>query len=214
MSSPLIIPAILTPASEVVKEKLTLFADLVPYVQIDVMDGEFVPKKSFTDIEALETFPSKLQYELHLMVNNPLDEMEKWTNVKNVFRVVFHIESPGMSAEAIRFARTKCWQVGLALNPETPIEKLEPYLNDVTLVQFMTVHPGAQGAEFLPEVLKKIKAFAKKKAGQLIAVDGGINAKTIKKCSGVPIDIFNVGSALSLTSKVTEAYAELQKALK
>jgi ribulose-phosphate 3-epimerase len=208
-----IIPAILTPESEVVKEQLNKFANLFPYVQIDVMDGKLVPKKTFTDVEVLETFPSKLQYELHLMVQDPLLEMEKWIKVKNVFRVIFHVEATGDLQAAIRFARGACWQVGIALNPETPIKQLDPYLSSVTLVQFMTVHPGQQGAEFLPEVLKKIKTFANKKTNVLISIDGGINAKTIKKCKGAPIDIFNVGSVFKLTTYVNKAYEELKAAL-
>ena len=208
-----IVPAILTPDFESFKQQLAKLEGLFDTVQIDIMDGQFVPNKSFEEIEEINGLKTKVSFELHLMVENPLTEMAKWTEIKNVRRVIFHLEA-GDPGPAINFARGYCWQVGLALNPETPLTKAEPYYKLVNEILFMTVHPGRQGAKFLPEVGEKIKTLADLKERPLIAVDGGINEKNIAEVKSWGAEIFCIGSALTMAEDVKKTYQELSKLLK
>ena len=82
------------------------------------------------------------------------------------------------------------------------------------MVMFMTVHPGQQGAKFLPEVKKKIVEFKKWEGRPQIAVDGGINSSNIAEVKTWGVEIFNVGSALVMAKNVKETYDELNEIIK
>lgn len=204
-----IVPALLHDNFKDFKNKLNQVESFAEHVQIDVMDGVFVPTKSFSEIDQINNLKSNLKLELHLMVKHPLQELEKWSEVKNIFRVIFHIESADKPQEVINYIRGKCWQVGIALNPDTDLSKIEPYLKVIDLVLFMTVYPGRQGALFVPKVLAKIKEIAQKPEHPLVAVDGGINKKNIVELQQAGVEIFNVGSALTLATNPQKAYDEI-----
>lgn len=182
---------------------------LFSYAQIDVMDGEFVPNISFPNIEKINDLHSPLRWELHLMVTNPLAEMQKWSEVKNIFRVIFHSESKDSPKDCIAFARGKCWEVGMAFNPKTGLEIATPHFDQLNVVQFMTVTPGKQGGVFLSEVGEKIKTFTALTKRPLCAVDGGVNTETITQLKEWNVDIANIGSALLRAPDIAEAYRNL-----
>lgn len=212
-----IIPTILVANYKELLKQLKKTRHLFDYAQLDIMDGDFVTNRSFNhneDISLTDYFNKKLaadismanlKYELHLMVKNPLQEIALWQNIKNVFRVIFHIESADDPDEIINKIRSNCWQVGIALNPNTPLEKIGPYLDKINLVLFMTVHPGRQGATFIKEVKDKVIEFGKIPNHPIIAVDGGINKETIKEVKFWGVDIFNIGSALMLSNNIAKA---------
>ena len=180
----IIIPAILAHKFSDLEKQAKKMENIFDYIQIDVMDGEFVPNKSFEEIGKINDLHLKCKLELHLMVNDPIAEMEKWKDVKNIFRVIFHIETPQDPQTVINYIRGKCWQVGIALNPDTSLSAVEPFLSLADLILFMTVYPGRQGAPFVPQVLEKIKDFVNQHTNQLtqqllIAVDGGVNKENI-----------------------------------
>ena len=209
-----IAPAILVSTFEEFTTATRKIEGYLPYGQIDVMDGQFVPARSFEDVEKINTLDTKLQWELHLMVNHPLAEMTKWATIKNVWRVIFHIESHDAPLECIEFARSHNWQVGIALNPDTPLAEVEPYFSQLNVVQFMTVYPGQYGAPFVPKVGQKIQAFTKLSPRPLCAVDGAVSAATIPLLKSWGVEIFNAGSALMKARDVQKAYLELQQVLK
>lgn len=209
----MIIPAILVNNFEDFASQTKKIAGIFEMAQIDIMDGEFVPNQSFAEIEKINELNLPLAWELHLMVTHPLRELEKWTEVKNIKRVIFHIESADNPQEVINFLRGKCWGAGLAINPETPTEKIAPYVNLVDEILFMTVHPGAQGAPFLPEVGDKIRNFIELNSDQrpIIAVDGGINENNIALVKSWGVDTFCVGSALVRSENILQTYEQLKK---
>ncbi len=206
-----IIPALLHSNFEDFKKNLHIVGSFAEYAQVDVMDGVFVPTKSFTEIDQINNLKSDLKLELHLMVKHPLQELEKWSEVKNIFRVIFHIESADNPQEVINYIRGKCWQVGVAINPDTALATIEPYLKLTDLILFMTVYPGRQGAPFVPKVLEKIKELTQKSEHHLIAVDGGINKNNITQIKNVGVEIANIGSALTMAPDSQKAYNELIK---
>lgn len=209
-----IIPAILTESFEELRRQIRKIDGLFPFVQLDIMDGKFVHKISFQDVEKIPDIGTDLKYELHLMVNDPIKEMQKWEKVKNVFRVIAHIESPGDIEKAWIEAKKQNWEFGIALNPNTPLEKLKPHLDCIDLVLFLTVYPGRQGAPFQAGVLTKISEYLKLGAKPKCAVDGGINKETIVNFKSLPVDTLCVGSALMLAPDLEKSYLELNELLK
>ena len=210
----MIAPAILVNNLEDFFKQAKKMEKIFDYAQIDIMDGIFVPNISFAGIEKINDLKLKLKFELHLLVEHPLAEMEKWKNIKNVFRVIFPIECKDDIAETIKFCRDSGWQAGIALNPETPLTAAEPYYKLIDMVLFMTVHPGQQGAPFLPEVGQKIKEFTRLEKRPICAVDGGIRAENIAMVKSWGVEIFNIGSALVMADDLDQAYQNLQKQIK
>lgn len=214
----IIAPAVLANSFEAFSKQLEKIEILrsepfFDYVHIDVMDGVFVPNTSFQEVEKINSLEKKLKFEIHLMVDHPVEEMKKWLNVNNVFRALFHIESLDAPEECIEFAKQK-WEVGMVLNPETELFRAESYFNQLDVVQFMTVHPGFQGAPFVPEVKEKILNFTDVKKRPKCAVDGGVNKETIGFLRSCGAEIFNVGSALMHAENILAAYEELKNEIK
>lgn len=210
---PIIIPAILTESFEDLRRQIRRVDGLFPYIHLDVMDGNFVHKKSFFEVEKIPGIGTSLQYELHLMVNNPLLEMKKWQHTPNVSRVIIHRESPASVEACHDFAKEHGWEFGLALNPDTPLEVAIPYFKDIDYLLFMTVHPGRQGAPFQPQVLPKIRQFLSHKVRPRFGVDGSINTTTVHNFKDLNVDVLNVGSALMLAENIEKAYLELKEKL-
>lgn len=206
---PLIVPAILANNFTDFKETLTKISPHFSSIQIDVIDGIFLPNKTFSEREELKDLNSEAYFELHLMVKDPLAEITAWENDDNVTSVVFHIEAGANVEECIKLIRQNNWKTGIALNPETPIEKIMPYVNLVDEILFMTVHPGQQGAAFVPEVLEKIKEFKKLGLAVTISADGGINKNTIKDVVAAGAEKFYIGGAITRAEDVEVAHEEL-----
>jgi len=208
---PLIAPAILTDSFEKFTTEVRRVENLFPYAQIDVMDGLFVLNRSFSEIKKVNEVKTNLKYELHLMVENPLEEIKKWKKIKNVFRAIFHIESLSDPIKTIQAIRANSWQAGIAVNPDTPLQSIESYLDTVNLILFMTVFPGTQGAAFQGKLVKdKIIAFTKLKKRPLCAVDGGITRENISEVRSWGVEIFNIGSRLVMVEDIKNTYRELR----
>ena len=206
-----ITPAILVQTFTELKKQLKQVEPIFEYVQLDIMDGIFVDNKSFEYNEDkdlanfFENLEINLKLELHLMVNNPLDEIEKWKNVESVFRIIFHFESKDNITKVINKVRENRWQVGISLNPDTTIDKIIPYLNDIKVLQFMTVTPGKQGNPFRPEIEEKVQKINRLSNKPLISVDGGVCLDNIQMIKNWGVDIFNVGSALMKQNNIEKA---------
>ncbi|MFA5175132.1 MAG: hypothetical protein WC430_01770 [Patescibacteria group bacterium] len=218
----MIIPAILVNTFGEFETQIKKMEKNFTRVQIDVMDGKFTPNKSFADAKKINGLKTKTKYELHLMVDDPLAEIKKWKKVKKIYRVVFHIESKSSPEKTISAIRKRGWQVGIAVNPETSLDKIKPYRELANLILFMTARPGHQGAKFLPKMKEKINKFKKflnerttKKNSKTpaIAVDGGIKKSNIGDIKKSGADIFYIGSALSMAKDAKLAYNTLKKKL-
>jgi ribulose-phosphate 3-epimerase len=212
-TAPSINPAILTSDFEDFKAQLAKVEPFFEHVHIDIMDGQFVSNTSFAERAELLQLATKLKFELHLMVNHPVEEMKQWTKVNNVFRVLFHLEALDSPEDCIEFAKTHSWQKGLVLNPDTPLYRAESYFPEIDVLQFMTVYPGAQGSPFVTGSEEKIRAFTRIEKRPLCAVDGAVSPQTIGLLRSSGVEIFNVGSALMKASHFEKAYTELQKKL-
>ncbi len=213
MSEPVIIPAILTDSFSELRKQIQRLDKTFKHIHIDILDDTLVPGLTFDDVEFVKTISTTAKLELHFMVNNPLEHIPYWENVTSVFRILVHVEATCDIKETINAARERNWQVGIALNPETPLEKINPYLKQVDTVQFMTVHPGGQGAPFVPEVIEKIKKFTSSPHHPVCAVDGAMSEKTIKQLRDAGVTQFVVGSYFAKSTDLGQSLQTLQKLL-
>lgn len=162
------------------------------YIHIDIMDGKFVSNKTWTTSEVKKfTSYSTLPLEVHLMVNNPSKYIEDYA-LMNTSIIIFHYEAVKDINEMINKVKLYGLKVGIAINPETNINVLIPYLNMIDEVLIMSVHPGKSGQSFIEESLGKISVLKniilEGNYKTIISVDGGINNETGLLCKDAGAD--------------------------
>jgi len=167
------------------------------FLHLDVMDGHFVPNISFGPpvIKGIRK-ATQVYLDAHLMITDPLRYAAPIVKA-GANNITFHIEvTPDPISVAKQIRQLGC-QVGITLNPATPVEKIFPVLEHVDLVLIMSVVPGFSGQKFMPEVLPKVREVKKRiKPNQRIEIDGGINPETIKQARDAGADLFVVASAI------------------
>ncbi|MCA1833304.1 MAG: ribulose-phosphate 3-epimerase [Actinomycetota bacterium] len=169
-------------------------------LHVDVMDGHFVPPITIGPVvvKALRKI-TDLPLECHLMVTDPLGQTDQFAEAGGS-SVVMHFEATDDPRGVIKRARELGLGVGIAVNPETPVEEVFPFLDDIDVVNCMTVNPGWAGQAFIPEVLPKIeKARAHIDAGDLdvdISVDGGVNIETGRRCIEAGANVLGAATAI------------------
>ena len=181
------------------------------YIHIDIMDGSFVKRntKSLFDINKIKSL-SKIPLDIHLMVDNPLDEIEVYSKM-NPEIISFHIENNENVEKCIELIKSKNSLVGLAINPDTELSTITPYLNYIDIILVMSVYPGKGGQNFIEDTYEKIQQLEKLKEEKKlkISVDGGVNNtnSTNLKISGA--DILVSGSFLIKSSNLNNAIKSL-----
>lgn len=214
MLHPEIIPTILTSDEADYHEKLHRIEDLVTRVQIDVMDGVFVPNTT-VGASTIEAFATSLTRDVHLMVESPLSHLSEYSRL-GVDYLIFHAEAVEDYAElqkVVEEIRNLGNRAGLALNLETPVSYLEKVIAGVDLVQLMSVSPGFSQQEFQPEVLPKILAVRQRYPQLPIAVDGGVDLETIGKVKEAGANLFVIGSHLFQAESVKGYLESLREKL-
>ena len=154
-----VIPAILVKSREELIAQIEKVKQNVKTVHIDIMDNVFVPNSTI-GLESLTNLPSGISYEFHWMVKDP----ENWiSKVPGKHTHLVHVETIFDWSE-IEKTRALGGEIGLAINPPTPIEKLYPYINDKEIKQvlIMTVNPGFSGQKYIVEVESKIQFSSSK----------------------------------------------------
>lgn len=204
-----IIPAILTDSPDDLKNKLIQLKGLTDWVQIDIMDGKFTDNVSI-QIEDLGRMHPRFNLEIHLMVLNPEKYFGECQKAK-AKRVIFHFETVQNLKRTLEKARRFNFQIGIALNPETPILKVKNYLNQIDSALLLTVHPGFQGQKFIPQVLDKIRKLKEISPKIKIGVDGGINVFNVKKAAEAGADYLIVGSGLWKSKNIKKSFAKFFK---
>ena len=181
----------------------------------DVMDGHFVPPITFGPVvvKALRQVTS-LPLECHLMVTEPERQLEQFAEA-GADSAVWHLESPPDAAPVLKRARDLGLRAGLAVNPETSFSAAEPYLEEIDVLNVMTVNPGWAGQEFLHVVLPKIRA-ARERIDELgidvdISVDGGVNLETGRACLEAGANVLGAATAIFGRADAAAAAAELKR---
>jgi len=203
-----IIPVILTNKMKDLKNKLRRLRGLTKQVQIDIIDGQFVNNKTL-GLDDLIQIKSPLITEVHLMVLNPEKYLAQAKKTK-IERIIFHFEAVKDIIGALEEAGRLGFEKGLALNPETPIKKIEPYLNKVDLVLLMGVQTGFGGQKFIPSTIDKIRKLRAINKKVKIEVDGGINLSNIEKIAKAGADYLVVGVGLFGAPDVKKRFQQLK----
>lgn len=202
-----IVPAILTDDPAGLASMVEVSNRFTDWVQIDLMDGQFVPSYSVTP-EDLEKLRPEIGWEAHLMVKHPENMLEQMSRA-GAGRVIFHHEATSRHSEVIRQARELNLEVGVALNPETPVEAILEYAPGIDCILLMTVNPGFYGAPFIPGALEKIEQIRNAFPGIDIGIDGGIKPANIDTAARHRLDFICVGSAIFLSPEPAHSYLEL-----
>lgn len=185
-------------------------------VHFDVMDNHYVPNLSFGPVvcKALRNFGITAPIDAHLMVD-PVDSLIGPFVDAGVTSLSFHPEASKHVDRTIQLIRQAGCQVGLALNPATPLTLLPWVLDSIDYLLIMSVNPGFGGQKFMLGALEKIRA-AKDLIGDrpiAIEVDGGVKLDNIAKISAAGCDRFVMGSALFEQSSYETTIAQLRKAI-
>lgn len=174
-----IIPSLLATTQADFKDQTAAIANKVPFFQIDIADGKFVPNKTWAFDHAEEAAQYvQTDFELHLMVQDPFAVANKWKDHPHFKRMLLHVEPLDDVGKAIEYAKGYGKEIGLVLNPDTPLPTVYPYLDEIDSVMFMGVQPGFQGQAFITQTLERIKEL-RERSDVYIEVDGGVNKDTL-----------------------------------
>jgi len=193
-------------------ERVAAEADLL---HVDVMDGHFVPNLTIGPpvVKSLRK-RTDLHLDCHLMVDNPGELLEDFADA-GADGCTVHIEL-GDPRPLFAAMRDLGLRVGLTHNPETPVEAVLPYLEEIDILLFMSVHPGFGGQAFIPSVLDKLTTVRRAvDGGELpveLEIDGGINRETAPRAAAAGADILVAGSAIFHADDPAAAARQIREA--
>ena len=180
-----------------VKRLDTAGADMI---HLDVMDGHFVPNITFGPgvIKALRPH-TKLCFDTHLMITDPAGYAHQFVEAGSD-RVSFHVEAQNPPVDTLKLLRRMGTSPGIAINPETPLERILPFLEDADFVLVMTVHPGFYGQKLIVSALDKVAKLShiiRTRGFNLrIEVDGGVGPANIRQVVDAGANEVVAGSAV------------------
>ena len=187
------------------------------YIHFDVMDGMFVPSISFGMPVLASIHDATEQFmDAHLMVQEPIRYVEAFQKAGADY-VTVHLEACEDVKTTLDKIHACGMKAGLAVNPETDVKELVPYLEDVEMILIMSVHPGFGGQKFIPESLDKIRAVRamlnEKNLETDIQVDGGIYVENVREVLDAGANVIVAGSAV-FRGDVGENTAKFMEILK
>ena len=170
------------------------------YIHFDVMDGMFVPSISFgMPVLASIHDATEQVMDAHLMVQEPIRYVEAFQKAGADY-VTVHLEACEDVKTTLDKIHACGMKAGLAVNPETDVKELVPYLEDVEMILIMSVHPGFGGQKFIPESLDKIREVRamlnEKNLETDIQVDGGIYVENVREVLDAGANVIVAGSAV------------------
>ncbi len=220
---PLIFPSILSADTENLTEEVISVAK-ADGIHIDYMEPPFVPNPTIFNPSLLRSLRESLfsrgieglLYDVHIMSNNPDILLEDFAKAGADF-ITVHYEACSNLSETIGKISSLGKKVGVALSPETAIEKVKDYIEDIDLLLVMTVNPGREGQKLIESCLDKIKEAEKlikdKSAQTLLEVDGGINLKNIRVVSKKGANVFVSGSGIFKSINRLETISTMRKSI-
>lgn len=187
----------------------------VDYLHLDIMDGLFVPNKTWSIDELKELLVgTNKPKDVHLMVWDINKYIEDFSILNPKF-ITFHYEATKDIFAPIHILKNKGIGVGMSIRPNTDVSEIYPYLRYLDLILVMSVEPGAGGQKFIDSTLSKIEKLRelKEKNGYsyIIEVDGGINDTTIDKVKIAGADMVVSGSYITNSENYQEKIEILKK---
>ncbi len=194
-----IAPSILAADFAHLADDIARVGDEADRLHVDCMDGHYVPNLSIGPpvVQSLRAATS-LYLDCHLMIANPGDLLDAFA-AAGADGITVHIEVGDTDSLLGRIRDLGC-KVGLTLEPDTPFDKVEPWLDRVDTLLVMSVHTGFGGQPFIADVLDKVRAaraaIDERGLPVAIEIDGGINPDTAALSAAAGVDIFVAGTAI------------------
>lgn len=169
-------------------------------IHVDVMDGHFVPNLTFGPpiLEKLRSHTKK-PFDVHLMIS-PVDPYIDAFAKAGADILTVHPEAGPHLHRTLQAIRAAGMKPGVALNPSTPADVVDPVIDDVDLILVMSVNPGFGGQSFIESQLRKIEALRRKidDSGRdiILEVDGGVNAEVAPRVIAAGVTAIVAGSAV------------------
>ena len=208
-----IVPAILRKTYEKIEEDWNIVREVAMHIQIDMTDGVFAGEGTFRDIGQLKKLAKSEKAELHLMVHTPANFVDGIVDL-NPARCVFHLEAFSGTNDLIfvyeKLREATQSELALAVNPETPNERLEEHLELIDYVLFMGYNPGWANQPINPVVYRKIGQFKDKYAEVPVAVDGHVDKETVEPYVRAGASILCANTSIFGQGNPLESYEQLK----
>tara|TARA_B100001093_G_C26761451_1_gene985906 strand:- start:480 stop:1124 length:645 start_codon:yes stop_codon:yes gene_type:complete len=179
------------------------------WFHLDVMDGVFVPNISFgmPIVKSIRKMTKK-PLDVHLMITKPERYIDKFIELgSNILTV--HVEATNKLNKIIDKTHQSNIKSGIAINPDTPISKIEDYINDVDLICLMGVHAGFGGQKFIEKTysrLEKLKnLISSRNSSAIIEIDGGVNETNFEMLKSLGADVLVAGSFIFKSTDYNKA---------
>ena len=200
MGKQLIAPSILSADFSNLKSDIEMVNESeADWFHIDIMDGVFVPNISFgmPVLKSIKEYANK-PLDVHLMITNPKKYVKKFAELGSDILTVHHEACGDNMLDLIKDIKKLNMKVGIAINPDTKIDVLKNYINNIDLVCLMGVFPGFSGQKFIESTFKRCKEVKKlielKNSKCLIEIDGGVTTLNAKKLIDNGADVLVSGS--------------------
>jgi len=183
----------------------------VDFIHLDIMDGNFVPNLSFSPAmsQEIQEMSGNIPFDIHFMMT-PLaykQTIKAFLVIKPV-RISVHIEAFPSLEEVMISLKEQNIEFGVALNPDTPIDRIRPFLPQLDFILLMSVNPGYGGQSFHLDVLEKAETLNQLRVcygySYLLEVDGGIQLSLVPALVASGVDLFIIGSDLVKQQDPTE----------
>lgn len=194
-------PSILSADFNVLGEQIQAVANAgAQYIHVDVMDGIFVPSISYgmPVIKSVRKSTDAV-FDVHLMITEPVRYIRDFVD-SGADIITVHVEACKDIGETIRDIKACGVRAAVAINPETPVDKIMPYLDDIDMALVMSVHPGFGGQKFIPDVLDKVRIirsyYRDNNMDNDIEIDGGINFDNLPEVLEAGANVIVAGSSV------------------
>jgi ribulose-phosphate 3-epimerase len=185
----------------------------IDVLHVDVMDGVFCPGIS-VGLPFVKALPGSFVKDVHLMVTEPLRSIERYVEA-GAGIVTFHVEATAHAYRGLQMLAGSGVLRGIALNPGTLLETVDPLLDELELVLLLAVNPGWGGQSFIESTRRRIQEIRTRLEGReiVLAVDGGITRENVAGVAAAGVDVVVTGSAVFAGGDTAGNAAAIQHAL-
>ena len=163
------------------------------YLHMDVMDGHFVPNLTMGP-DLVKSLDGIAPLDVHLMVTDPIDFIEAFRDAGAEI-ISVHVEANN-PLKALEFIKKNNMKAGIALNPSTPENSIEPFIDLADLILVMSVEPGYGGQDFHEDAVERVRHYKEAYPNKIIEVDGGVGPSNSERLADAGADILVAGSAI------------------